>query len=94
MKIAVPAEADPAEPRVAATPDTVKKLKALGAEVVVETGAKRLQLLHRVRGGGDARLCRVGLGGNSDFHDASEPGSRGSLAGRIRRGNRPSGRAG
>ena len=39
MKIAVPAEADPAEPRVAATPDTVKKLKALGAEVVVETGA-------------------------------------------------------
>jgi NAD(P) transhydrogenase subunit alpha len=39
MKIAVPAEADPAEPRVAATPDTVKKMKALGAEVVVETGA-------------------------------------------------------
>ena len=39
MKIAVPAEADPAEPRVAATPGTVKKLKALGAEVVVETGA-------------------------------------------------------
>src|ERR1043166_1589046 len=39
MKIAVPAEADPAEPRVAATPDTVKKMKALGADVVVETGA-------------------------------------------------------
>ena len=39
MKIAVPAEADPAEPRVAATPDTVKKLKTLGAEIVVETGA-------------------------------------------------------
>ena len=39
MKIAVPAETDPAEPRVAATPDTVKKMKALGAEVVVETGA-------------------------------------------------------
>ncbi len=39
MKIAVPAEADAAEPRVAATPDTVKKLKALGAEIVVETGA-------------------------------------------------------
>ena len=39
MKIAVPAEADPAEPRVAATPDTVKKMKALGAEIVVETGA-------------------------------------------------------
>ena len=39
MKIAVPAEVDPAEPRVAATPDTVRKLKALGAEVVVEAGA-------------------------------------------------------
>ena len=39
MKIAVPAEADAAEPRVAATPDTVKKLKALGADIVVETGA-------------------------------------------------------
>jgi NAD(P) transhydrogenase subunit alpha len=39
MKIAIPAETDPAEPRVAATPDTVKKMKALGAEVVIETGA-------------------------------------------------------
>jgi NAD(P) transhydrogenase subunit alpha len=39
MKIAVPAEVDAAEPRVAATPDTVKKLKALGADVTVETGA-------------------------------------------------------
>ena len=39
MKIAVPAEIDAAEPRVAATPDTVKKLKALGADIVVETGA-------------------------------------------------------
>jgi H+-translocating NAD(P) transhydrogenase subunit alpha len=39
MKIAVPAEIDAAEPRVAATPDTVKKLKALGADVIVETGA-------------------------------------------------------
>jgi NAD(P) transhydrogenase subunit alpha len=39
MKIAVPAETDPAEPRVAATPETVKKLKALGAEVLVSPGA-------------------------------------------------------
>ena len=39
MKIAIPAETDPAEPRVAATPETVKKLKALGADVAVETGA-------------------------------------------------------
>ena len=39
MRIAVAREADPAEPRVAATPDTVKKLTALGAEVAVEAGA-------------------------------------------------------
>ncbi len=39
MRIAIPAETDPAERRVAATPESVKKLKALGATVVVETGA-------------------------------------------------------
>ena len=39
MRIAVAREVDPAEPRVAATPDTVKKLTALGAEVTVQTGA-------------------------------------------------------
>jgi NAD(P) transhydrogenase subunit alpha len=39
MRIAVAREIDPAEPRVAATPDTVKKLTALGAEVAVEAGA-------------------------------------------------------
>jgi H+-translocating NAD(P) transhydrogenase subunit alpha len=39
MRIAVVREMDPAEPRVAATPDTVKKLAALGAEVAVQQGA-------------------------------------------------------
>jgi H+-translocating NAD(P) transhydrogenase subunit alpha len=39
MKIAVPAEADKVETRVAATPETVKKFIALGAEVTVEAGA-------------------------------------------------------
>jgi len=39
MRIAVAAEIDPAEPRVAASPDTVKKFKALGVEVAVEPGA-------------------------------------------------------
>ncbi|MGO9005218.1 MAG: Re/Si-specific NAD(P)(+) transhydrogenase subunit alpha [Beijerinckiaceae bacterium] len=39
MRIAVPAETDPGEARVAATPETVKKFNALGAEVVVQTGA-------------------------------------------------------
>ena len=39
MKIAVAKEIDPSEPRVAASPDTVKKFKALGAEVAIEPGA-------------------------------------------------------
>jgi len=39
MKIAVPAETEGGEPRVAATPDTVKRLTGLGAEVSVEAGA-------------------------------------------------------
>ena len=39
MRIAVAREADSAEDRVAATPESVKKLKALGCEVVVEPGA-------------------------------------------------------
>jgi NAD(P) transhydrogenase subunit alpha len=39
MRIAVAREVDPAEGRVAATPETVKKMKALGAEVAVEPGA-------------------------------------------------------
>ena len=41
MRIAVPAETDPSEHRVAATPETVKRFKALGAEVVVQSGAGR-----------------------------------------------------
>jgi NAD(P) transhydrogenase subunit alpha len=39
MKIAVAAESDAGEPRVAAVPETVKKLIGLGAEVAVEPGA-------------------------------------------------------
>ena len=39
MRIAVARETDANEPRVAATPETVKKFKALGAEVVVARGA-------------------------------------------------------
>jgi H+-translocating NAD(P) transhydrogenase subunit alpha len=39
MKVAVVAETNADEPRVAATPDTVKKMIGLGAEVAVEPGA-------------------------------------------------------
>ena len=39
MKVAVVAEVDAGEPRVAATPETIKKMIGLGAEVAVEPGA-------------------------------------------------------
>jgi NAD(P) transhydrogenase subunit alpha len=39
MKIAILKERRPHETRVAATPETVKKLKALGAEITIEAGA-------------------------------------------------------
>ena len=39
MRIAVSRETEAGEPRVAATPETVRKLKALGAEVAVARGA-------------------------------------------------------
>ena len=39
MKIAVAKEIDPSETRVAVSPDTVKKFKALGVDVAVEPGA-------------------------------------------------------
>jgi NAD(P) transhydrogenase subunit alpha len=39
MKVAIVAEAEQDEPRVAATPETVKKMIGLGAEVAVEPGA-------------------------------------------------------
>jgi NAD(P) transhydrogenase subunit alpha len=39
LKLAVPRETSPGETRVAATPESVKKLKGLGLDVVVETGA-------------------------------------------------------
>jgi len=39
MRIAVLSETDSAETRVAATPDTVKKYKSLGADVIVQAGA-------------------------------------------------------
>ena len=39
MKIAVAKEIDPSESRVAASPDTIKKFKALGVDIAVEPGA-------------------------------------------------------
>eukprot|EP00873_Tetraselmis_striata_P013386 jgi/Tetstr1/433650/TSEL_000198.t1 len=42
MKLAVPRESEAGEPRVAATPDTVKKFVSLGFNVAVEKGAGTL----------------------------------------------------
>ncbi|PWC45742.1 NAD(P) transhydrogenase subunit alpha, partial [Azospirillum sp. TSO22-1] len=39
MKVAIPKERRPNEARVAASPETVKKLKALGLDIVIESGA-------------------------------------------------------
>jgi NAD(P) transhydrogenase subunit alpha len=39
MRVAIPAETEANETRVAATPDSIKKLIALGATVVVQSGA-------------------------------------------------------
>ena len=39
MQLVIPRETQPGENRVAATPETVKKLVRLGADVVVESGA-------------------------------------------------------
>ena len=39
MRIAVPRESEAGEPRVAATPETIKKFKSLGADVAVARGA-------------------------------------------------------
>jgi len=39
MRIAVARESDAGEPRVGATPETVRKFKALGADIAVARGA-------------------------------------------------------
>jgi NAD(P) transhydrogenase subunit alpha len=58
MKIAIPAETDPAEPRVAATPDTVKRMVGMGADVVVEKGAgERAGILDKDFQGAGAKVA-------------------------------------
>ena len=39
MQLVIPRETQPGENRVSATPETVKKLVRLGADVVIEAGA-------------------------------------------------------
>ena len=49
MKVAVAAEVEAGEPRIAATPETIKKIIGLGAEVAVEPGAGIKSGIHRRR---------------------------------------------
>ena len=63
MLIGVPAETDPAETRVAASPETVKKFIGLGAEVAVEHGAGLKAGRRRRRLSGGWRAARLGGGG-------------------------------
>ncbi len=62
MKIAIARETEGGEPRVAATPDTVKKFKALGADIAIEPGAGVksgiLDADYQAAGATVARRCR------------------------------------
>src|SRR5271155_4002005 len=64
MKVAVAAETDAGEPRVAATPETVKKMIGLGAEVAVEPGAGiRSGILDADYAGAGATVARDAVNG-------------------------------
>jgi len=62
LKLFVPKERDPAETRVAASPDTVKKLAGKGIEIVVESGAGEHSRIP------DEAFAEAGakIGGNAD----------------------------
>jgi NAD(P) transhydrogenase subunit alpha len=66
MKVAIPAEID-SEPRVAATPDTVKKLKAY-ADVVVQSGAGLASGV--LDGDYEAAGAAIAQSAADTFHDA------------------------
>src|SRR5712671_798593 len=67
MRIAVARETDPVEDRVAATPDTVKKMKGLGAEVaagasVVDSAVDGADVVLKVRRPTSSELARYKRG--------------------------------
>src|SRR6186997_1878389 len=66
MKVAIPAEVE-SEPRVAATPDTVKKLKAY-ADVVVQSGAGRSSGV--LDSDYEAAGATIAQSADDTFHDA------------------------
>ena len=84
MRIAVPAETQGAETRVAATPETVRKFKGLGAEVVVETGAGKasgiLDADYEAAGATIAKTAKEALKGAAIVLKVRRP-SEGEIAG-------------
>ena len=74
MRIAVPKETDWSEPRVAATPETVKKFRGLGAEVAVTGEIQKVSNLilsvnlhvRDAETGATARAGAVDIRGNTD----------------------------
>ena len=84
MRIAVPAETQGAETRVAATPETVRKFKGLGAEVVVETGAGKasgiLDAEYEAAGATVAKTAADALAGAAIVLKVRRP-SEGEIAG-------------
>ena len=76
MKIAVPAETDPGETRVAASPETVKKFIALGAAVTVQSGAGTAS------GVRDEDFATAGA---TIVHSAAEATSNADIVLRVRR---------
>ncbi|MFC3074471.1 Re/Si-specific NAD(P)(+) transhydrogenase subunit alpha [Shinella pollutisoli] len=65
-RVFVPRESDPAEGRVAASPESVKKMKGLGLDVVVEAGAGlRSRILDA-----DYEAAGARIGGASDAAEA------------------------
>ena len=88
MRIAVARETDAAEPRVAATPETVKKLKALGAEVAVARGAGIAS------GIPDAEFEAAGAQDRRRRHQGCRRGAESAAAGAERTRRLQEGRAG
>jgi len=69
MKIGIPKEIRPGETRVAASPDAVKRFKALGVEVLVEAGAGAKAFIPD--GAFEAAGARI-VQGTAQLYDAAE----------------------
>src|SRR4030095_9059746 len=73
MRIAVAREIDPGEDRVAATPETIKKMKGLGADVAVRAGggaAAPPETIKKMKGLGADVAVEPGAGTKSGIPDS------------------------